>query len=111
LVFRSGHDAYVNELYVPALSSFLNGIEASLRVTLHLINKEADQDIRDLSPYRVLSNNLISQAEAAGMPVKYLAFNDEEDFFENLRSESQTGSMSASCDYEITSVMATSWTL
>ncbi|GCA49921.1 hypothetical protein KGO5_02367 [Sinorhizobium sp. KGO-5] len=31
---------------------------------------------RDLSPYRVLSNNLISQAEAAEMRAKYLAFND-----------------------------------
>lgn len=85
--FVQGHDAFVHELYVPALSSLLNGIEASLRVTLHLLNKEADQDIRDLSPYRVLSNNLISQAEAVGMPVKYLAFNEEKDFFANLKSE------------------------
>ena len=85
--FVQGHDAYVHELYVPALSSLLNGIEASLRVTLHLINKEAGEDIRDLSPYRVLSNNLILQADAAGMPVKYLAFNEEKDFFEKLKSE------------------------
>lgn len=85
--FVQGHDAFVHELYVPALSSLLNGIEASLRVTLHLLNKETHEDIRDLSPYRVLSNNLILQAQEAGMPVEYLAFNDEEDFFEKLKSE------------------------
>src|SRR6266849_791925 len=84
--FVQGHDAYVHELYLPALSSLLNGIEASLRVTLHLLGKAAEQDIRDLSPYRVLSNKLIQQAEEAGMPVKYLAFNDEHDFFEKLKS-------------------------
>lgn len=84
--FVQGHDAYVHELYIPALSSLLNGIEASLRVTLHLLDKEAGQDIRDLSPYRVLSNNLILQAHEAGMPVKYLAFNDEADFFTHLKS-------------------------
>jgi hypothetical protein len=85
--FVQGHDAYVNELYLPALSSLLNGIEASLRVTLHLLGKNAEQDVRDLSPYRVLSNKLILQAAEASMPVKYLAFNDEADFFENLKSD------------------------
>ncbi|AWM88637.1 hypothetical protein [Microvirga sp. 17 mud 1-3] len=85
--FVQGHDAYVNELYVPALSSLLNGIEATLRVTLHLLDKKPEQDIRDISPYRVLSNKLILQAHEVGMPVKYLAFNDEEKFFEHLSSE------------------------
>lgn len=86
--FVQGHDAYVHELYLPALSSLLNGIEASLRVTLHLLPRgPSDQDIRDLSPYRVLSNKLIQQAYEAGMPVRYLAFNDEHDFFDNLKSE------------------------
>lgn len=86
--FVQGHDAYVHELYLPALSSLLNGIEASLRVTLHLLNKNAEQqDIRDLSPYRVLSNKLILQAQEAGMPVRYLAFNNEDNFLANLTSE------------------------
>jgi hypothetical protein len=85
--FVQGHDAYVHELYLPALSALLNGIEASLRVTLHLLNKEDDQDIRDVSPYRVLSNKLILQGHEAGMPVKYLAFNEETDFFARLSSE------------------------
>jgi|SRR5712664_4136413 len=85
--FVQGHDAYVQELYVPALSSLLNGIEASLRVTLHLLGKDKEKDIRDLSPYRVLSNKLILQAQEAEMPVKYLAFNDETDFYDRLKSE------------------------
>ena len=86
--FLQGHDAYVQELYLPALSSLLNGIEASLRVTLHLLNKDTEQpDIRDLSPYCVLSNKLISQAQEAGMPVQHLAFSEEKDFLEHLKSE------------------------
>ncbi|MFE0757899.1 hypothetical protein ACFW16_28320 [Inquilinus sp. NPDC058860] len=86
--FVQGHDAYVHELYIPALSSLLNGLEASLRVTLHLLNQvPQEQDLRDISPYRVLSNKLILQAQEAGLPVKYLAFNEEMDFFENLKTE------------------------
>ena len=84
--FIQGHDAYVNELYVPALSSLLNGIEATLRVTLHLLHKEPSDDIRDISPYRVLSNTLINQVKDAGLPVQYLAFNDETDFLDRLSS-------------------------
>lgn len=53
-----------------------------------MLNKDAEQqDIRDLSPYRVLSNKLILQAQEAGMPVGYLAFNDENDFLAHLTSE------------------------
>jgi hypothetical protein len=55
--------------YLPALSALLNGIEASFRVTLHLLNKEDDRDIRDVSPYRVLSDKPILQGHEAGMPV------------------------------------------
>jgi hypothetical protein len=54
---------------------------------LHLLGRDAEQDIRDLSPYRVLSNRLILQADEAGMPVQYLAFNDEDNFFEKLKSD------------------------
>src|ERR1700730_7288933 len=86
--FSQGHDAYVHELYLPALSSLLNGIEASLRVTLHLLNKDIKQlDIRDLPRYPVLSNELILKAQEAGMPVQYLAFSEEKDFLENLKSK------------------------
>lgn len=91
--FVQGHDAYVQELYLPALSSLLNGIEASLRVNLHFLNKDTKQpNIQDLSPYRVLSNKLILDAQVAGMPVRYLALNDEKDFVElsSLKSPRST---------------------
>jgi hypothetical protein len=84
--FVQGHDAYIHELYVPALSSLLNGIEATLRITLHQIGGETQGDMKDIPPYRVLSNKLISQANDLGLDVKYLAFNDEDDFFERLNT-------------------------
>ncbi|MDP3195315.1 hypothetical protein [Tabrizicola sp.] len=84
--FVQGHDAYVQQLYLPALSSLLNGIEATLRVTLHQIDAEISNKTAELSPYRVLSNNLILQASEKGMEVRYLAFNDEQDFMEKLHS-------------------------
>ena len=83
--FVQGHDAYVQELYMPALSSLLNGIEATLRITLHQLSGEGG--LEELSPYRVLSNRLIAQAEEVGLDVRYLAFNDEEDFIEKLHSQ------------------------
>jgi hypothetical protein len=85
--FVQAMDAYNLELYLPSLSSALNGIEATLRVTLHQLSKADDQDVRDLSPYRVLSNRLIEQAREEALPVEYLAFNDEHDFFERLQSK------------------------
>jgi len=85
--FVQGHDAYVQELYVPALSSLLNGIEATLRITLHQIDSNAPENLSELSPYRVLSNKLISQAHDHGLEIKYLAFNDEIDFLEKLNSK------------------------
>eukprot|EP00919_Chromeraceae_sp_WS-2016_P001629 GHVR01003907.1.p1 GENE.GHVR01003907.1~~GHVR01003907.1.p1 ORF type:complete len:129 (-),score=3.61 GHVR01003907.1:80-466(-) len=85
--FVQGHDAYVQGLYVPAISSLLNGIEATLRITLHQIDSKAAGDLSELSPYRVLSNKLISQANELGLQIEYLAFNDENDFLEKLNSK------------------------
>lgn len=84
--FVQGHDAYFQELYVPALSSLLNGIEASLRITMHQLDPGIESDLSELSPYRVLSNKLISQASELGVDVRYLAFNDEVDFVDKLNS-------------------------
>lgn len=83
--FVQGVDAIRNEHYVPGASSLLNGIEASLRVTItQVTGAESEKPIDGLSPYRVLSNNLIVNASDVGMPVNTLAFPGESDFLEKL---------------------------
>lgn len=83
--FVQGLDAIKNEFYVPGVSSLLNGIEASLRVTITQISSE-DIALPEPSQYKVLSNNLIKQAKELGLPVELLAFPGEDDFHENLES-------------------------
>lgn len=92
--FVQAVQALEHDLYVPAVSSLFNGVEATLRVTLQQI---ADPHVPQApSPYRVLSNRLIMEAHAHGMPVEKLAFAGESNFFEKLRSEK-----SAQVDVEI----------
>jgi hypothetical protein len=83
--FVQGLDAIANEFYVPGVSSILNGIEASLRVTIAQVST-TQKSIEELSPYRVLSNKLIDDARDLGMPVEALAFPGETDFFVKLAS-------------------------
>ncbi len=76
--------ALEHDLYVPAVSSLLNGVEATLRVTLQQI---ADPNVpQKPSPYRVLGNKLILDAHAHGLPVEKLAFAGESNFFDKLHS-------------------------
>ena len=84
--FVQGLDAIENGFFVPGVSSLLNGVEASLRVTIAQVSSEA-KAIEELSPYKVLSNNLIQNAAELGMPVDALAFPGEENFREKLTSE------------------------
>ena len=84
--FIQGIDALMNGLYVPAVSSLLNGIEASLRVTIDQINNP-NNELLDLSPYKVLSNNLIRDAREIGLPTSSLAFSTESDFDVKLDSQ------------------------
>lgn len=84
--FVQGLDAIANGFFVPGASSLLNGIEASLRVTIAQVSTDAK--VADgLSPYKVLSNNLITTAGALGVSVQALAFPGETDFLEKLKSE------------------------
>jgi hypothetical protein len=76
--------ALQNELYIPACSCFLNGIEASMRITM--AQAENNSNITELSPYKLLSNNLINAAKALGIPVASLAFDNEPDFAAKLAS-------------------------
>jgi hypothetical protein len=85
--FVQGLDAIRNEYYVPGVSSLLNGIEASIRVTIAQVSSAPKgKPLDELSPYRVLSNNLILNAQEVGMPVETLAFPCEADFLEKLKT-------------------------
>jgi hypothetical protein len=77
--FVQGLQAIRAGLYLPGVSCLLNGIEASLRVTITQASGRA-LDIEGPSPYQVLSNNLLLTAQALGMPVHLLAFPSENDF-------------------------------
>jgi hypothetical protein len=83
--FVQGIQAIRSDLYVPGVSSLLNGVEASLRVTLAQLATKTP--IQELSPYRVLSNNLIKNGQDLGMPVEALAFPGEVDFLAKLGTQ------------------------
>lgn len=84
--FVQGLDAVRNEFIVPGVSSLLNGIEASLRVTIEHV-KSQERVPPEPSPYKVLSNNLLLKAEEMGMPINLLAFPGEGDFRKKLESQ------------------------
>ena len=70
--------ALEHDLYIPACSAILNGVEASLRRTVHQMEKDEDEMV--LSPYQVLSNSLVSKAREFGLPTEALAFPNETNF-------------------------------
>ena len=78
-------NALEHDLYVPAVSSLLIGIEATLRVTIQQVNKPSVSE--EPSPYHVLSNKLLLNAHDVEMPVEKLAFPDEKDFLGKLNSQ------------------------
>lgn len=82
--FTQGLEALKQGLYLPACSSFLIGIEASLRVTMAQIEKP--DRVEELDPVKTLSNRLISDAKSKGVPVAKLAFQGEKDFDAKLAS-------------------------
>ena len=84
--FTQGQQALEAELYIPGVSSILNGIEASLRVTMTQIDLEYAGTL-NLSPYRLLSNMMLSKAHAAGLPVKLLAMRGESDFLNQIETK------------------------
>lgn len=83
--FVQGFDALLTNLYLPSILSFLNGIEASLRITIAQIN-EKETGSFCLNPKIVLSNKLILTAQQKGLPINYLAFPNENNFKVNLNS-------------------------
>lgn len=82
--FSQGSEALKQGLILPACSSFIIGIESSLRVAMAQIDKPAL--VEELDPTRILSNRLLVAARAAGLPVNKLAFPEETDFIQKLES-------------------------
>lgn len=80
--FIQGSHALRSEFYIPACTSFLNGIEASLRITMAQINSTSR--VEELDPHKTLSNRLIRSARDEGLPVGALAFPGEDNFLEKL---------------------------
>ncbi|HEY1926412.1 MAG TPA: hypothetical protein VGG92_03020 [Caulobacteraceae bacterium] len=77
--FTQGQEALEHELYLPGVSALLNGIEASLRVTMAELGG-GDTEKLELSNYQLLSNTLLRQGRDAGLPVEALRFPNEKDF-------------------------------
>lgn len=73
-------------MFVPGVSSLLNGVEASLHISVEHVESQG-QAPPEPSPYRVLSNKLLLKAEEMGIPVHLLAFPDEGNFHEQLHSQ------------------------
>lgn len=84
--FVQGVDCMFNEFYVPAVSSLLNGIEASLRITISQIRNPQNEFV-ELTPYSVLSNKLISDAKELGIPIEALSFPNEDNFMDKLKTQ------------------------
>ena len=84
-LFTQALSALDSELYLPACTSFINGIEASLRITMAQIKKPCI--VTDLDNIPTLSNSLLLAAKSNGLPIKALSFPEENLFLEKLNSK------------------------
>ncbi|MGP9545414.1 hypothetical protein ACT3QR_10485 [Psychrobacter sp. AOP7-B1-25] len=84
-LFTQALSALDSELYLPACTSFINGIEASLRVTMSQITKPCI--VTELDNIPTLSNSLLLAAQNNGLPIEALAFPKEKMFLNNLNSK------------------------
>lgn len=90
LFFTQGQQALEAELYIPGVSSILNGFEASLRVTMAQLDPNYDGDLR-LSPYHLLSNTMLSKAHDVGLPVERLALRSDKHFLDQIKTKDNVG--------------------
>ena len=84
--FKQATEALHHELWIPACTSFLNGIETSLMVTLKSLmlkptvnDQHAAPELVDLEGISVMSNALLRKAKQEGVPVELLSFPAEQD--------------------------------
>lgn len=77
-LFKQAFEALRQQLYLPACTTFITGIEASIRNTLaQLQNPVRVETVDDIA---VLSNGLLRRARDCGLPIEKLAFPEERDF-------------------------------
>jgi hypothetical protein len=81
--FVEGLIALEEDLHLPGLLSLMNGIEASIRWTHRQITRQ-DGDGPEPEKRSILSNYLLRQCHAKGMPVETLAFQGETDFLKTI---------------------------
>ncbi len=83
-------EAMHSELWLPACTSFLNGIEASLRITLKLKSSNSSQQqlvpLADLNDMATMSNGLLRRAHQEGLPAELLQFPYEQDMLAKITS-------------------------
>ncbi|WP_201294554.1 hypothetical protein [Colwellia sp. 20A7] len=82
--FHEALKALKSELYLSACSSFVIGIEASIRFTQAQL--ESNEIVNKLDPIKTLSNRLLKVAKENGLPIEKLAFPSETDFNGKLLS-------------------------
>lgn len=81
--FVQGISALDRELYIPGIASLLNGVEASIRVTVNQLKGKNILELENLGP--VLRNPLLCHAGKLGLPVEILAFPHERDFHKSIK--------------------------
>lgn len=86
--FTQGTQALKSELYLPACSSFIIGIEASLRMTLAALENKSR--VKELDSKKTLSNRLLLSAKEKGLPIELLSFPGEGNFSTNLSTKGKT---------------------
>lgn len=89
--FKQATEAVHHGLWIPACTSFLNGIETSLMVTLKSLmlkpsvnGQQPAPELVDLEGISVMSNTLLRKAKQEGMPVELLSFPAEKDMLAKI---------------------------
>jgi hypothetical protein len=74
--FVQGFKAIHRDLYIPGNLSLLNGIEISIRQTLHLCDGKSNDT--DLNSWEIMKDSMLAKALKDGLPISKLSFPDED---------------------------------
>ncbi|MEQ1345313.1 hypothetical protein [Acinetobacter seifertii] len=84
--FLEGFEAFSNGTILPALLSYICGIEASLRSTLYMMKTNPSDRlyVREL-----MNMDLIYEAYDKGLPISTLAFSNENNFIDSVQKKNK----------------------